>query len=77
VSPEFLQNAVVTLVALGAGGVVVRRVLGVGAPRSRPPGCAKCASGHDACGSTAPAATGGIVEHPVVLIRSSSRARLS
>lgn len=42
---EFAQHVVVTLVALAAALVVVRRVFGVVAPQKKPaPACAACAA---------------------------------
>lgn len=56
---ELVQHALVTLVALGAAGVVLRRVLGVferpasqssspGAPHATGPACSHCAAGNAA-----------------------------
>lgn len=50
---ELLQHAVVTLVALAAGAVVIRRVLGFAAPPAKPAGCAGCPAARAASGSTA------------------------
>jgi hypothetical protein len=65
---EAIQHVVVTLVALGAGGVLARRVFGFFAPPAQSAhGCASCASGTGACAprAAAPPAAG----QPVVFIR--------
>lgn len=59
----YLQDAVVTAVALWAGVILFRRVSGFVRPKSATPGCANCPS---ASGSPAPAAD----EHPLVFIKS-------
>lgn len=71
---EFLQDAIVTAVAVGAGAVVARRVLGFVAVKDKPrEGCDKCAT------ATSSVATGsrGRTEppsYPVTLIRPSRKA---
>lgn len=53
---ELVQHAIVSLVALGALGVVIRKVRGVfeTRPPSQPPGCGTCAAGHAAQKKQAP-----------------------
>lgn len=75
-----MQTAIVSLVALGALLIVVRRVLGAIRPPKGKPGqvaCPSCASGSDACGtstSTAePTMSGGAGTpdvQPMILVRS-------
>lgn len=71
---ELLQDAIVTVVAIGAGGLVARRLFGFVAVKDKPgAGCDKCAS------APSPQATGtrGRGEpptYPVTLIRPSRRA---
>ena len=68
---DLLQDALVTLVALGAGVVLLRRVTGVGRPSSTP-GCANCPSAAASCHVAAPAqAPASRPEHPLVFIRPS------
>jgi hypothetical protein len=58
----YLQDAVVTGVALWAGVILFRRVAGFVQPKSAAPGCANC-----------PSATGqgpAVDEHPLVFIKS-------
>ena len=53
--PELMQHLVVTLVALSAAWVVLRRVVGTFSPVKRSgPGCPSCATGNCA-GPAAPA----------------------
>ena len=78
-----MQTAIVSLVALGALLVVVRRVVGAIRPPKGMKGqlaCPSCASGSDACGTTAPTVTtvastspasaGASDVQPLVLVRS-------
>lgn len=65
---EILQHAVVTLVALAAAAVVLRRLFGFLSPRAEEPRCAGCPSTQGACAPTAPQPGGGVV-HPAVLVR--------
>jgi hypothetical protein len=59
----YLQDAVVTGVALWAGVILFRRVAGFVRPKSAAPGCANCPS---AAATRAP----GAGEHPLVFIKS-------
>jgi hypothetical protein len=59
----YLQDAVVTGVALWAGVILFRRVAGFVRPKAAAPGCANCPS---ATGTKVPAADG----HPLVFIKS-------
>jgi hypothetical protein len=52
-----VQTAIVSIVALGALLVVVRRVVGAIRPPKGQVACPSCASGSDACGQTALTAT--------------------
>jgi len=52
-SMEILQHAVVTLVALAASAVLVRRVFGSIKPRAGRTSCAGCPSAPGSCGATA------------------------
>jgi hypothetical protein len=72
-----VQTAIVSLVALGALLIVVRRVLGAIRPPKGTVACPSCASGSDACGTSAvhaASAASGVAEtsdvQPMVLIRS-------
>jgi hypothetical protein len=69
---ELFQDAVVTLAALSAAAVVVRRVLGLVRPAAKP-GCTGCPSAPGACGTAPPRDGAAAVEngHPLVLIRPS------
>ncbi len=67
---DMLQFAFVTLVAVAAGAVVVRRALGFIRPRAGHTGCAACPSAEGACAPSTQAT--GDVSHPAVLIRPSS-----
>ena len=70
---DLVQHIVVTLFALGAGVVIVRRVLGV-VGDSKKSGCESCASNQGACAPTASDAAP--THHVAVLIRRpSSQAR--
>ena len=60
----YLQDAIVTGVALWAGWIVFRRVAGFVGTKRAEPGCANCPT---AAASTRPAAA----EHPLVFIKSS------
>lgn len=71
-SIEILQHAVVTLVALAASAVLVRRVFGFVEPRASRIGCAGCPSAQGACRATTQATSGATVHHPAVLIRTSA-----
>ena len=59
----YLQDAIVTAMALGAGWIVFRRVAGFVRPRRAAPGCANCPS-------PAKAAPPAASEHPLVFIKS-------
>lgn len=59
----YLQDALVTAVALWAGVILFRRVSGFVRPKSAAPGCANCPS---ASGTRAHVAD----EHPLVFIKS-------
>ena len=50
---EFLQDGIVTLVAVAAAAVILQRVLGFVRP-STARGCAKCPSAAGACATEAP-----------------------
>ena len=74
-SSEALQYVVVTLVALAAGVIVVRRVFALVGDRSKGGGCASCASGTGDCGPHSQAsrgidrATNGSAVHPLTVLR--------
>lgn len=80
--PELLQHVIVTIVALGAAGVIVRRVFGVVQPAGGNPQCASCPSARahgmlppkggsqpaaGPAGGTHPAATSGV--KPLTFVR--------
>lgn len=52
-----MQTAIVSIVALGAFLVVVRRVMSAIRPPKGQVACPSCASGSDACGTQAPKVT--------------------
>ena len=60
----YLQDVIVTAVALGAGWIVVRRMVGFVTPTRGEPACANCPT---ASRSAAPAPA----EHPLVFVKSS------
>jgi hypothetical protein len=60
----YLQDAIVTAVALWAGWIVFRRVAGFVGPKRSEPGCANCPS---AAKPAAPVPA----EHPLVFLKSS------
>lgn len=73
---ELLQDAIVTAAAVGAAGVVARRVLGFVSVKGRSAGaCDKCATSSGASlatrGEAKPADD--VIVHPVVFIRPSRR----
>lgn len=75
-SSEMLQYVVVTVIALAAGLVVIRRVFGLVGTRAKGTGCASCASGTGACGTHAQASGGEIhratdraAVHPLTVLR--------
>jgi hypothetical protein len=74
-----VQTAIVSLVALGALLVVVRRVLGAIRPPKGQVACPSCASGSDACGTkvaTAASTAGGPAAsdvQPLVLVKSKTQ----
>jgi hypothetical protein len=71
-----VQTIVVSLVALAALGLVVRRLVGAIRPPRGQAGCPSCASGSDSCGTaaaTAGAASGTPDVRPLILIKSKSR----
>lgn len=78
-----MQTAIVTLVALGALLVVVRRIMSAVRPPKGQVACPSCASGSDACGTKAPtetsagsAAPSGLAAsdvHPLVLVKSKTQ----
>jgi hypothetical protein len=74
-SMEILQHAVVTLVALAASAVLVRRGFGFVEPRAGRTGCAGCPSAQGACRATTQATSGATVQHPAVLIPTSALVR--
>ena len=59
----YLQDAIVTAIALWAGWIVFRRVAGFVGPRRAAPGCANCPS---PAKTAQPAAS----EHPLVFVKS-------
>ncbi|MGE3706288.1 MAG: hypothetical protein AB7I13_13515 [Vicinamibacterales bacterium] len=71
-----LQDVIVTLVALGAVAIVVRRVAGL-AWRDTSPACAKCtpaqpspsASAFAPDDPTAPSASRGVATYPLTFVR--------
>ncbi len=65
---EIFQHAVVTVVALAAGALVLRRVFGFLSPRAEAPRCAGCPSTQSACAPAASQAGTG-ASHPAVLVR--------
>ena len=75
---DLLQDIVVTLVALAAGGILFRRLIGFArpAPDGSAPACANCPSAAGACHTPAaapPSASTPVpsqgVERPVVFVR--------
>jgi len=60
----WLQDALVTAVALGAGWIVLRRLIGFARPKRQEPGCANCPT---AAVAQRPVAD----EQPLVFIKSS------
>jgi hypothetical protein len=60
----YLQDAIATAVALGAGWIVLRRVIGFVRPKRHEPACANCPTAA-ATPRAAPA------EHPLVFVKSS------
>jgi hypothetical protein len=54
--PLVIQDIMVTIVALLAGGVLLRRVVAVARPGVKPSACNSCATGKPPC-AVAPAAT--------------------
>jgi hypothetical protein len=72
-SIDLVQHALVSLVALGAAGVLFRRLSGIGRPASTP-GCSNCPSGGKTRRAAAdPRADAPPAEHPLVFIRSPRR----
>lgn len=70
---EWLQDALVTLAALAAVTLVLRRVRGVAASDATPR-CANCPSGEGACAATPPAQPpAGPQTHPLVVVRAQRR----
>ena len=53
--PALVQNAVVTLAALAALGLVVRRTFGGLGRSDKPPACPSCTSGGTSCAPQDPA----------------------
>ncbi|MBM3772081.1 MAG: hypothetical protein FJW27_12510 [Acidimicrobiia bacterium] len=71
---ELLQDAVVTVVAIGAGALVARRVFGFVAVRDKPrAGCDKCVTASSPQ-ATQPGGRGEAPSYPVTLIRPSRKA---
>lgn len=71
---EFLQDAIVTMVAVGAVAVVARRVLGFVAVKDKPrTGCDKCATVSSPQASRS-RGRGEPPSYPVTLIRPSRKA---
>jgi hypothetical protein len=69
---ELLQHGVVTMVAMGAGVIILRRAIGFVFGREQAsPSCGSCASSASRCGT--PARGGSATTHPAVLIRSNPR----
>jgi hypothetical protein len=67
-----VQDAVVTLLALGAAFVIFYRLFGVFRPSKSSPACANCASGAAACAKPAAATdTSSAAPVPLVLHRRS------
>jgi hypothetical protein len=70
---DLLQDGIVTLVAVGAGGVILRRVFGFMRPATKS-ACGSCAAGKSSCATDAATPTttrapGTPATHPMVLIR--------
>lgn len=59
--PELVQHVVVSMAALGAAGVVVRRLLAIRTGKGQTPSCPSCASGH-ACATSLPVPRAGGVQ---------------
>ena len=74
-SMEILQHAVVTLVALAASAVLVRRVFGFIKPRAGRTNCAGCPSAPGTRGATIQPRSDAALQHPAILIRSSAHGR--
>jgi hypothetical protein len=64
-TPELLQDAVVTVAALGAVSLIVRRVVVLGRQKTQGT-CASCPSSRGTCAPTAPTASQPVVQ-PVKL----------
>jgi len=77
--PELVQDVVVTIAALGAAWILVRRVFGVFGPaRGASSGCPSCASGEGGCGHTgASTTTATPAAAPLTLHRAGSSGRKS
>ena len=72
---DILQHVVVTLAALAAGWIVVRRVFTAVAPGAGAPQCASCPVAH---GKSAPAAApigteASPTTHPMILVKHQQR----
>ncbi len=76
ITMELVQHVIVTLVAMAAAGLVVRRLVGVARPApGAAPACANCPSNAGSCHVAPPldAATAAPTTHPLVLVRPSRR----
>jgi hypothetical protein len=73
---DMLQHVIVALVALAAGVMLSRRLLGLG-KRSAGTGCPSCPSGRSECGTASPAPRHEPVQHRMVLIRPHDQASRS
>jgi hypothetical protein len=72
---DLVQHALVTLVAMAAAAILLRRLVGIARPApDAAPGCANCPSGGGSC-QTAPTAepSAARAEHPLVVVRPSRR----
>jgi hypothetical protein len=70
---ELLQHGVVTLAALGAAWVIVRRVFTAVAPGPSSPQCASCPAAHHHTARPAPARTPERTTHPLILVKKDGR----
>jgi hypothetical protein len=72
--PELLQDIVVTIVAAGAAGIIIRRVTGVvRSPKGGALPCANCPSARRATQSKVPATSPDV--KPLTLVRPSTALR--
>ncbi len=76
ITMDLVQHAIVTLVAMAAVAVLLRRLVGVARPGAgAAPACANCPSSAGSCqvGEPPAATTAAPATHPLVLVRPSRR----